>query len=311
MTFGARLRAAMDRARPAVRRHRPARLAAAGVGAVRRRWPGWNGSPRPSSRRWPTGCRCSSRSRRSTSGSAARGVAVLEQAIAARRAAGALVAARRQARRHRLHVAGVRRRVPRPVARPWPSTRSRPAPTSASARSSPIIDDGAGQRRRRVRAGPDLQPGGSRRSSTPPRLPGGRSPAACWPAGRAQRRRDPARLARALSSGRRSVTPARTSASTARCWCPASALRAAPPTTYGGCSDHGARNVLPSSSREILRAGPSVDRLREAASRAQESIASLSRPTGHNRRAAQATAAWSRSPRRGSDAGRVVAVKHP
>ncbi len=36
-----------------------------------------------------------------------------------------------------------------------------------------------------------------------------------------------------------------------------------------------ARNVLPSSSREILRAGPSVDRLREAASRAQESVASL------------------------------------
>ena len=39
----------------------------------------------------------------------------------------------------------------------------------------------------------------------------------------------------------------------------------------------GARNVLPSSSREILRAGPSVERLREAASRAQESVASLSR----------------------------------
>ena len=36
-----------------------------------------------------------------------------------------------------------------------------------------------------------------------------------------------------------------------------------------------ARNVLPSSSREILRAGPSVDRLREAASRTQESVASL------------------------------------
>ncbi len=36
------------------------------------------------------------------------------------------------------------------------------------------------------------------------------------------------------------------------------------------------RNVLASSSREILRAGPSVDRLREAASRAQESVASLS-----------------------------------
>ena len=36
-----------------------------------------------------------------------------------------------------------------------------------------------------------------------------------------------------------------------------------------------ARNVLPSSSREILRAGPSVDRLREAFSRAQESVASL------------------------------------
>jgi orotidine-5'-phosphate decarboxylase len=37
-----------------------------------------------------------------------------------------------------------------------------------------------------------------------------------------------------------------------------------------------ARNVLPSSSREILRAGPSIDRLREAASRAQESVAALS-----------------------------------
>ena len=37
-----------------------------------------------------------------------------------------------------------------------------------------------------------------------------------------------------------------------------------------------ARHVLPSSSREILRAGPSVDGIREAASRAQESVASLS-----------------------------------
>jgi orotidine-5'-phosphate decarboxylase len=36
-----------------------------------------------------------------------------------------------------------------------------------------------------------------------------------------------------------------------------------------------ARNVLPSSSREILRAGPSIGRLREAFSRAQESVASL------------------------------------
>jgi orotidine-5'-phosphate decarboxylase len=37
-----------------------------------------------------------------------------------------------------------------------------------------------------------------------------------------------------------------------------------------------ARHVLPSSSREILRAGPSVDGIREAVGRAQESVASLS-----------------------------------
>jgi orotidine-5'-phosphate decarboxylase len=37
-------------------------------------------------------------------------------------------------------------------------------------------------------------------------------------------------------------------------------------------------NVLPSTSREVLRAGPSLDRLREAAHRAQEAVASLTQP---------------------------------
>jgi orotidine-5'-phosphate decarboxylase len=38
-----------------------------------------------------------------------------------------------------------------------------------------------------------------------------------------------------------------------------------------------AGNVLPSSSREVLRAGPSVERLRDAACRAQDEVASLTR----------------------------------
>ena len=48
--------------------------------------PGWSGSRRPPSRRWPTGSRWSSRSRRSSSGSASRGVAVLERVDRRRRA---------------------------------------------------------------------------------------------------------------------------------------------------------------------------------------------------------------------------------
>ena len=62
----------------------------------------------PARRAW------SSRSPPSTSASAAAAIAVLERVVAdvpGRRRAGA---ARRQARRHRLHLAGVRRRLPRP-----------------------------------------------------------------------------------------------------------------------------------------------------------------------------------------------------
>ena len=58
---------------------------------------------------------CSSRSRRSSSGTGRAGIAVLEKAVAGRARAGRTRPARRQAWRHRLDHAGVRRGLPRPV----------------------------------------------------------------------------------------------------------------------------------------------------------------------------------------------------
>ena len=72
------------RPRAAVRRHRPAPAAAGEVGPARRRRRAWPGSPTRSSTRSPAGSPSSSRSWPSSSGTASRGLAVLEAACRGR-----------------------------------------------------------------------------------------------------------------------------------------------------------------------------------------------------------------------------------
>ena len=242
VTFGARLHAAMPRPRPALRRHRPARRPAARTGgssddvgrarAVR---------ARPRSRR----------SRRTASvvkpqsafyerfGS--RGVAVLERVIADCPGGRGAGAARREARRHRLHLPGLRRRLPRPGAPRWPPTRSPPARTSASARSTRCSTPPPA-RRRRVRARADLQQGG----------PGG-------PARHRRRRAAPSPAASSTSCAASTTAPSR-SARSAPWSAPPSARPASPSTSTGRCSRPGTapRAAPPADLRRIFGAGRGV-----------------------------------------------------
>ena len=91
MTFGSRLSEAMDGPRPAVRRHRPAPRAARRLGADRQRLRA--GEVRDDRRRGasPGSPPWSSRSRRSSSGTARAGIAVLEKVVEGCRELGALV----------------------------------------------------------------------------------------------------------------------------------------------------------------------------------------------------------------------------
>ena len=76
---------------------------------------GWSGSPPPASTRSPGTSPWSSRSRRSSNGTARAGIAVLEQAAGRARRRDVPDAGRslrRQARRHRLHDGRLRRRLP-------------------------------------------------------------------------------------------------------------------------------------------------------------------------------------------------------
>ena len=113
--FGARLHAAVAAARPAVRRHRPARRAAARVGPRRRRGRAGAVRARPRSRGWRphvVGRQAAVGVLRALRQPRDRGAGAGGRGLPRRRRAGA---ARRQARRHRLHLAGLRRRLPRPV----------------------------------------------------------------------------------------------------------------------------------------------------------------------------------------------------
>ena len=84
----------------------------------------------------------------------------------------------------------------------------------------------------------------------------------------------PTRSARSASSSaprsaRRRSTSTR---STGRSWCPASARRAARPTTCAGSSAPALPAVVPSVSREVLRHGPDLAALRAARSVADRAI---------------------------------------
>ena len=105
--------AAMDDARPALRRHRPARLPARRVGPERRRR--WAGAVHaaPSSRRSPTGSPSSSRRARSSSGSARAASPCWSASVAEARAAGALVVLDVKRGDIGSTMPGVRRRLPR------------------------------------------------------------------------------------------------------------------------------------------------------------------------------------------------------
>ena len=190
--------------------------------------------------------------------------------VPGRRRAGA---ARREARRHRLHQPGLRRRLPRPgLAAGRRRDHRQPLPRLRLAR--PDGRDRPPPRRRAVRARADLQQGG----------PGG--------AARAHRRRH--RRRHGARPPARASTPAPSrSAPSARSSAPPSAstdedLDINGPLLAPGYGAQGgtvadlrrifgaaARNVLPSSSRELLRPGPTVGALRDAARRANDALAGL------------------------------------
>ena len=203
-----------------------------------------------------------------------------------RRCAGA---ARRQARRHRLDLPGVRRRLPRPRVPARPPTRSRPAPSWASARSTRWSTPPAATARgvfvlalTSNKEGPEVQHAVGRR-----RRHGRRRRAR--PAARAQPGRRAARLVRRGRRRHHRRAPARTSTSTARCSRPATAPRAAPRPTCAGSSAPPRARVLASSSREraAARPGPAGDGRRRAP-----------RPTTSSRRRSGEAGARGRARRR-------------
>ena len=200
-----------------------------------------------------------------------RGVAVLEQVIATAREAGALV------------VLDVKRGDIGSTAQAYADAYLDPrSPIAADAvTAAPYLgfgslepmfatarEHGAG----RVRAGADLQPRGAAVPARPHRRRAAPSPARCSPSSRGSTA-GPRRWAPSAPwSAPPSRTPTRTWPSTARCWCPGSAPRAAPPTTYAGSSAASSTWCCPSSSREILSAGPDAGALHDAVGRAARGL---------------------------------------
>ena len=168
-------------------------------------------------------------------------------------------AARREARRHRLHLAGVRRRLPRPGLaagrrrdhrQPLPRLRLAPA----DVRHRPQA------RRRRVRARAHLQQGGS---GGPARDRAGRRHRRRPGARRAARRSTtaPTRSARSAPwSARPSATPTRRSTSTDPCSRPGTAPRAARRPTSGGSSGPRPAPCWPARRASCSRSDPTRPR---------------------------------------------------
>ena len=180
------------------------------------------------------------------------------------------------------------RRTPTPT-----STRRSPLAVDAITASpflgvgslDPMFDTAARPRRRGLRARADLQPRGAAGAARPHRrrADGRRRP--CSPRSRA--RNAGADAAGLVRGGRRRHDRrhrARTSTSTARCWCPGVGAQ-------GGTADDvrrifGARRqVLPSSSREILGAGPDATRAARRRARAERRLRGAG-PVSRRRRAA-------------------------
>ena len=205
------------------------------------------------------------------------GIAVLERTVAACRAAGALVAARRQARRHRLDDGRLRAGLPRPGrAARRRRDHGQPVPrrrVAAAGRSTSC----ARARRRRVRPRRHVQPGGAAGAARAHRGRPDASPRRRRRAGRAQRAARPPLgslgVVVGATIGDRGRRPRRAQRADPRAR--ASARRAARPTTCGGSSAPRLRDVLPSVSREVLRHGPDVPALRAAAARLADEFAFL------------------------------------
>ena len=181
-----------------------------------------------------------------------RGVAVLERVVELP-APPARWPPRRQARRHRLHLAGVRRRVPRPVVAAGLDAIT-VSPYLGFGSLDPMVDTARRHGARPLRARPDLQQGG----------PGGAARATA--AGGTVAGRVLARL-RDLNAGptplgsfgavsaRPSVRPPSDLDIGGPLLAPGYGARAAASTTCAG-SRRAAGHVLPSSSREGHRDGP-------------------------------------------------------
>ena len=136
----------------------------------------------------------------------------------------------------------------------------------------PALDTAAAQRGRRLRAGTDLQPGRPAGAARAQRRPA-RWPVRCSHAiARGERRRRAAGLGRRGRRGQPGPAATRTSRSTARCWRRASAPRAAAPDDVRRIFAAALPNVLASTSREVLSAGPDASALREAAQRARDVV---------------------------------------
>ena len=213
---------------------------------------------------------CSSRSRRSSSGTARRGIAVLETAVAAARDAGALVLldAKRgdigstmqgyaDAYLDQSLADGGRRDDGQPVPRLRVAA---PGARHGGRRTVPASS-----------CWPDLQP---RRPAGAARAHGVRHGGRRDAGGhrRRERRRRAAGLGRRGRRGQPGRAATRTSRSTARCWRPASAPREAAADDVRRIFAAALPNVLPTTSREVLSAGPDASALREAAQRARDVV---------------------------------------
>ena len=205
----------------------------------------------------------SSPSRRSSSGWASAGHRRAREArrrAARGRRAGA---AGRQARRPGLDHAGLRRGVPRSESSPARRRRDHGQPLPGLRVPAAGAGHGVGESAGGVRAGAHVQPRGSA-------VPGarcrqaGRWPGRCWPP---YEPRTPVRSAGLGRCGRRGHPRrawTRTSTSAGRCSRPATASRAARPSTSERIFGDQLERVLPSTSRGVLRAGPGVAGLRAA-----------------------------------------------
>ena len=260
--YGVRLAAARRRARPAVRRASTRTPGCCAPGASTPTSPAWNAAPAAWSRRSAARSRCSSRSRRSSRRTARAGVAVLERMLADIAGGRRAVAARRQARRHRLDHGRVRRRLPDRRLAAGRGRGHASARTSGFGSLDGAIERRAGARPRRLRAGPDQQPRGPAGAARDGPRTAGR-------VGQTDRRRGGPAQRRARGPATSGSWSARPSARTGTRF--DAPERLDPRARAGRAGRHGrrawprssarrCRSCCPRTSREVMGAGPDPER---------------------------------------------------